>query len=339
MNGPEIKGKKVLVTGAAGFIGSHLTEQLVQRGCSVTALVHYNSRNDWGWLESSSSDVKSSLNVQLGDVTDSEHVHSLVQNQDIVFNLAALIAIPYSYHAPESYINTNVRGALNVVQAAKRSNKTKVVQISTSEVYGTAKFVPITEYHQLCGQSPYAASKTGADQIALSFFHAFQTPVTVIRPFNTFGPRQSARAVIPTIISQLSAGHETVKLGALDPTRDFTYVDDTVDGIITAGFAENTNGDVFNLGTGFEVSIAQTVDLIKELMNSQATVQVDEKRLRPEGSEVERLCSDNSKVFKYCGWKPTHAGLDGLKAGLSKTIEWFSKIENLERYKTGIYNV
>ncbi|MBP7860893.1 SDR family NAD(P)-dependent oxidoreductase [bacterium] len=334
-----MKGKKVLVTGAAGFIGSHLTEQLVHNGCLVTALVHYNSRNDWGWLEYCSNDVRNSLNVKLGDVTDSEYVHTLVNDQDVVFNLAALIAIPYSYHAPESYINTNVKGSLNVVQAAKRSNKTKVVQISTSEVYGTAKFVPITENHQLCGQSPYAASKIGADQIALSFFHAFQTPVTVVRPFNTFGPRQSARAVIPTIISQLSAGSDKIKLGATAPTRDFTYVDDTVNGIITAGFSDKTNGEVFNLGTGFEVSIGQTVDLIKELMNSDAVIEIDQSRLRPESSEVERLCSDNSKVLQYCGWQPTHSGIDGLRIGLKKTIEWFSKKENLEKYKTGLYNV
>lgn len=332
-------GKKVLVTGAGGFIGSHLTEFLVTSGCDVTALAHYNSKGDWGWLEDSNIEIRNSIDVRLGDVRDANFVMELVKGHELVFNLAALIAIPYSYSAIQSYIETNVLGTLNVALATKATSSTRLVQVSTSEVYGSAQFVPINEEHPLNGQSPYAASKIGADQLAMSFFHSFNTPVTIVRPFNTFGPRQSARAVIPTIITQIASGRRSIELGSLEPTRDFTFVSDTVCGIATIGACEAAIGSTFNLGTGFEISIGETAELLKSLMDRDVIFQTESARCRPAGSEVDRLCSDNSKALQICNWSPVYRGINGLKESLNRTIDWFCEPVNLSHYKTDIYNL
>jgi len=331
--------RKVLVTGADGFIGSHLTEELVRRGYETKAFVMYNSFNHWGWLDHVSDRVKNSIEVFSGDIRDPYGVREAIKGCDAVLHLAALVAIPYSYHSPETYVDTNVKGTLNVVQAARDLNIAKVVHTSTSEVYGTAKFVPITEEHPLQGQSPYSASKIGADQIALSFHAAFNTPITVLRPFNTYGPRQSARAVIPTIVTQLLSGQHTLKLGALHPTRDFSYVNDTVGGFVAALEAERGVGEVINLGSGFEISVADTARLIAEILQTDIEVMEDTQRLRPAKSEVERLWADNSKAHSYLGWSPNFAGLDGFRKGLEATVAWFSEKKNLANYKTGIYNI
>lgn len=332
----NIKGKKVLVTGADGFIGSHLAEALVNYGCDVRAFVYYNSFNSWGWLDN--SPLKDKMEIFAGDVRDPFGVKKAMENVDVVFHLAALIAIPYSYHSPSSYIDTNVTGTLNIVQAARESGA-KVIQTSTSEVYGTAQFVPITEAHPVVGQSPYSASKIGSDQIAYSYYAAFKTPVVILRPFNTYGPRQSARAVIPTIITQLLAGNNKVKLGAISPTRDFSFVDDSVRGFIAAAESETAIGQTINLGAGFEVSIGQTAEIIAEVTNSKIEIITDEQRLRPENSEVERLLSDNSKAREVLKWKPEYTGVDGFKRGIEKTVEWFRDPKNLAAYKSNIYNV
>lgn len=334
----NLKGKKVFVTGAGGFIGSHLVEALLAKGCTVKALAQYNSRGLHGWLDSIDTAHKDSLQIFLGDVRDPNQMKELTEDVQVVFNLAALIAIPYSYSAPDSYIDTNVKGALNIVQAARTNSIEKVIQISTSEVYGTAQIVPISETHILRGQSPYAASKIGADQIAMSFYHAFGTPVSIIRPFNTFGPRQSARAVIPTIISQLARGEQRVKLGAISPTRDFTYVDDTASGIISAAETDASIGQTINLGTGHEFSIGETAELIARIMNTEIKIETENKRIRPESSEVERLCSDNSKAAKILNWHPKLEGKKGFEEGLKKTIDWFCNSENLALYRTEVYN-
>lgn len=331
--------KKVLVTGADGFIGSHLTEELIRRGFDVRAFVLYNSFNSWGWLDSVSPEVRKSLDVFAGDIRDPHGVQQAVRGCDTVFHLAALISIPFSYHSPDAYVDTNVRGTLNVVQAARDLGIERVIQTSTSEVYGTARFVPITEEHPLQGQSPYAASKIGADQIALSFYHAFGTPVGVIRPFNTYGPRQSARAIIPSVIVQIAAGQRRLRLGALHPTRDFAYVKDTVEGFIAAGTPEAAIGRVINLGTGYEVSIGDTVRMIAEVMEAGVEVELDQQRLRPEKSEVERLCADNSQARQLLGWTPHYAGGEGLRRGLRETVEWFARPENLKLYKADLYNI
>jgi len=331
--------KKILVTGADGFIGSHLTEQLVRDGYGVRAFVQYNSFNSWGWLDESPSEIKSELDVFAGDVRDPHGVKTAMENCDCVLNLAALIAIPYSYHSPDTYIDTNVKGALNVVQAARDLGVEKVVQTSTSEVYGTAQFVPITEEHPLHGQSPYSASKIGADQIAMSFYNAFGTPVALIRPFNTYGPRQSARAVIPTIITQIANGKRKIKLGALSPTRDFNYVKDTVQGFISIAESEKSVGEVINIGSNFEVSIGETAKLIAEAMDVELEIETDEIRIRPEKSEVNRLWADNSKAKRLLNWVPAYAGREGFKNGLKETIAWFTNQENLKRYKADVYNI
>ncbi|MBU2699165.1 dTDP-glucose 4 [Sporomusaceae bacterium BoRhaA] len=335
----NLKNKRILVTGADGFIGSHLTETLVQQGNDVRAFVLYNSFNSWGWLDHSSKEIKENLDVFAGDIRDPHGVKEAMKGCDIVLHLAALIAIPYSYHSPDTYIDTNVKGTLNIVQAARELGVQKVVQTSTSEVYGTARFVPITEEHPLQGQSPYSASKIGADQIALSFYHAFSTPVAVIRPFNTYGPRQSARAVIPTIITQIANGKRKIKLGSLAPTRDFNYVKDTVRGFIAMAESDNAIGQVTNIGSNYEISIGDTAKLIAEVMGVDLEIETDEQRLRPEKSEVERLWADNTKAKKLLSWKPMYAGKDGFRRGLERTIEWFSSGENLKKYKAGIYNV
>lgn len=335
----KLAGSKVLVTGADGFIGSHLTEHLVRHGCNVRAFVYYNSFNSWGWLDSAEPMVRESIEVFAGDIRDPHGVRVAMQGVEVVLHLAALIAIPYSYHSPDTYVDTNVKGTLNVVQAARELGVERVVHTSTSEVYGTARFVPITEEHPLQGQSPYSASKIGADQIALSFFLSFGTPVTVVRPFNTYGPRQSARAVIPTIITQLAAGSRRIKLGAVHPTRDFNYVRDTVRGVHALAECDSALGQVVNLGTGYEISIADTARLIAELMGRKVELESEEQRLRPPGSEVERLLADNTRARALAGWTPEYAGADGLRRGLHETIEWFSIPANLSRYKGGHYNI
>ena len=335
----KLQGKKILVTGADGFIGSHLTEALVAQGHDVRAFVCYNSFNSWGWLDESSEQVKQSLDVFAGDIRDPHGVRTAMKGCDVVLHLAALIAIPYSYHSPDTYVDTNIKGTLNVVQAARDLGVERVVHTSTSEVYGTARFVPITEEHPLQGQSPYSASKIGADQIALSFFASFETPVSVIRPFNTYGPRQSARAVIPTIITQIATGARTIKLGAIHPTRDFNYVRDTVRGFTAIAECDAALGQVVNVGSNYEVSVGDTARMIAQLMGREIEFTCDEQRIRPAGSEVERLWADNSRALALAGWAPEYPGIEGLRRGLAETIEWFSNPDNLRRYKAGLYNI
>jgi NAD dependent epimerase/dehydratase len=331
--------KKILVTGADGFIGSHLTEELVRQGHSVRAFVLYNSFNSWGWLDSAPAEIKNKLEVFAGDIRDPHGVKEAMKGCDGVLHLAALIAIPYSYHSPDTYVDTNIKGTLNLLQAARELGVNHFVHTSTSEVYGTARFVPITEEHPLQGQSPYSASKIGADQMALSFYSSFGTPVTVLRPFNTYGPRQSARAVIPTVISQIAAGNGRLKLGSLHPTRDFSYVADTVSAFIAAIQCSKAVGTVVNCGSEFEISIKDTVDLISELMGRKIEVEEDVVRVRPEKSEVERLFCDASRAKKLLGWKPQFSGREGFRRGLTETIDWFTKPANLAAYKSGIYNI
>lgn len=333
------KYSKILVTGADGFIGSHLTEELVRRGYSVRAFVLYNSFNSWGWLDSSPADVKENIEVFAGDVRDPHGVKEAAKGCDVILHLAALIAIPYSYHSPDTYVETNIKGTLNILQAARELGVGKVVHTSTSEVYGTAKFVPITEDHPLQGQSPYSATKIAADQLAMSFHCSFGTPVAIIRPFNTYGPRQSARAVIPTVITQLASGQRRLKLGALHPTRDFNYVHDTVRGFIAVAESEMAVGEVINIGSNYEISIGDTVQMIAEIMGAQIEIETDDIRLRPEKSEVERLWADNSKARALVGWEPQYDGRDGLKRGLADTAAWFLNPKNLKNYKAGIYNL
>ena len=330
---------KVLVTGADGFIGSHLTESLVREGYDVKAFVYYNSFNSWGWLDHCERDVKGRFEVFSGDIRDPHGVRKAMSDCDAVIHLAALIAIPYSYHSPDTYVETNIKGSLNVVQAARDMNLEKVVHTSTSEVYGTAQFVPITEEHPLQGQSPYSASKIGADQIAISFHKSFGTPVSIVRPFNTYGPRQSARAVIPTIISQIASGKREIKLGDVRPTRDFNFVQDTVQGFILALNSDRSIGEVINLGNNFEISIGQLASLIAEQMGVEIKVLEDESRIRPANSEVERLWADNTKADRLLDWVPSFSGISGLKQGLELTANWFSRPENLDVYKPEIYNV
>lgn len=335
----KLDGKRILVTGADGFIGSHLVEHLVGLGHDVRAFVYYNSFNSWGWLDSSSPDVKSAIDVFAGDIRDPHGVRAAMTGCDVVLHLAALIAIPYSYHSPDTYVDTNVRGTLNVVQAARDLGVERVVHTSTSEVYGTARFVPITEEHPLQGQSPYSASKIGADQIALSFHASFETPVSVIRPFNTYGPRQSARAVIPTIITQLAAGQREIRLGATHPTRDFNYVRDTVRGFVAVAECDAALGSTLNVGSNYEISIGDTATLIADIMGCDARFTTDEQRLRPTGSEVERLWADNARAAAVAGWTPEYAGVEGLRRGLAETVEWFSDPANLRQYKSDVYNI
>lgn len=331
--------KKVLVTGADGFIGSHLAEQLVLQGYEVRAFVYYNSFNSWGWLDSSEDIIKSEIDIFSGDIRDPYGVKEAMNGCDRVLHLASLIAIPYSYHSPDTYIDTNIKGTLNVLQAARELDVSKVVHTSTSEVYGTAKYVPIDEEHPLQGQSPYSASKIGADQLALSFYRSFETPVAIIRPFNTFGPRQSARAVIPTIITQLASGNDKIKLGATSPTRDFNYVKDTVRGFISIMDQEKSIGEVINIGSNYEISIGETALAIAEVMGKEVEIETDEVRLRPSKSEVDRLWAENIKAKELLGWEPTYGGIEGFKRGLKETAEWFTNPVNLSRYKADVYNI
>lgn len=323
--------KSVLVTGADGFIGSHLVDLLLAQGMKVRALSQYNSFNYWGWLEGKEHPA---LEIVSGDVRDSAFCRHIVQGVDTVFHLAALIAIPYSYVAPESYIDTNVTGTLNICQAAKEARTGRVVVTSTSEVYGTAQYVPIDELHPRQPQSPYSASKIGADAIAKSYFNAFDTPVVIARPFNTYGPRQSARAIIPTIISQIASGMRQIKVGDLSPTRDFNFVEDTCRGFLALAATDGIEGEEINIATGTEVSMKETLELIAQLMDADVDYQVDPMRLRPSKSEVFRLCGDNRKIQSLTDWKPQIS----LREGLARTIAWFTSPENLAHYKSGIYN-
>lgn len=330
----------VLVTGADGFIGSHLTEALVRRGHDVRAFVLYNSFSSWGWLEDVADDVRGNFEVFMGDVRDPHGVRRAMRDRDMVLHLAALIGIPYSYHSPDTYVDTNIKGTLNVLQAARDAGVDRIVHTSTSEVYGSARFVPITEDHPLQGQSPYSATKIAADQMALAFHASFGSPVVVLRPFNTYGPRQSARAVIPTIITQIAAGAESVKLGSLHPTRDFSYVADVVAAIVAAAEAgEEVTGEIINIGSGFEISIGDVANLIAEKMGADVEIVSDEQRVRPEASEVERLCAETEKARELLGWEPAYDGLGGFARGLGETIDWFTESANLARYKTDIYNL
>jgi dTDP-glucose 4,6-dehydratase len=331
--------KQVLVTGADGFIGSHLTEALVRQGFKVRAFVYYNSFNSWGWLDHCGEDIKGHFEVFAGDIRDPHGVKSAMTGCEAVLHLAALIGIPFSYHSPSTYVETNINGTLNVLQAARELEVSRIIHTSTSEVYGTAQFVPITEKHPLQGQSPYSASKIGADQLAFSFYSSFNLPVITLRPFNTYGPRQSARAVIPTIITQIANKSSTIRLGATNPTRDFSFVEDTVSGFISALKSEKGVGQTINLGSNFEVSIEDTAKLIAEIMGVPVEISTDEERLRPENSEVERLWADNSKALEILGWRPSYAGLNGFREGLSKSIDWFTQPENLKLYKSGVYNL
>ena len=335
----NLKSAKILVTGADGFIGSHLTEYLVTQGHRVRALVCYNSFNSWGWLDQAPPEIKGSLDVFAGDIRDPHGVQMAMRGCDVVLHLAALVAIPYSYHSPSMYVETNVRGTLNIVQAARNLGVQKVVHTSTSEVYGTAQFVPITEKHPLQGQSPYAATKIGADQIAMSFYASFDVPVAIVRPFNTYGPRQSARAVIPTIITQIASGKKKVRLGSVSPTRDFSFVKDIVRGAVAMAASDAAVGQVVNLGSNFEISIRETVDLIAQIMGVEVEIETEAARLRPAKSEVERLWADNRKAKEMLGWEPEYAGREGFRRGLAETIAWFADARNLEGFKSDNYNL
>ncbi len=325
--------KKVLVTGADGFIGSHLTEQLVKTGADVRAFTYYNSFNTWGWIDGFDKQTKDSLEIFSGDIRDPNGVSEAMKGIDEVYHLAALIAIPFSYHSPDSYVDTNIKGTLNVLQAARNLETERVLVTSTSEVYGTAQYVPIDEKHPYQGQSPYSATKIGADRLAESFFRSFALPVTIVRPFNTYGPRQSARAVIPTIISQLLAGATEIKLGSLTPTRDFNYVKDTAKGFIEIAKCRKAIGEEINIATGVEISIGQLANEMIRQINPCAKIVCDEQRIRPEKSEVERLLGDNKKIKALTAWQPEY----NLEKGLAETIEWIKG--NMSSYKPEIYNV
>lgn len=330
--------EKVLVTGACGFIGSHLVEHLVNEGYKVKAFVQYNSFNSWGWLDHIDLKIRDEIEIVAGDIRDPFGVKNAMHSCNKVLHLAALIGIPFSYHSPENYVETNIKGTLNIVQAAKELNVERIIHTSTSEVYGTAQYVPIDEKHPLQPQSPYSATKIAADQIAMSYFYSFQTPVCIIRPFNTFGPRQSARAVIPTIISQIAQGKSEIALGSLEPTRDFTFVADTVRAFKLALDADIV-GKTINLGTNSEISIGNLVSEISTIMQSNIKPILDKNRIRPEKSEVERLWADNSQAKKYLKWEPEFAGIEGLRKGLIATKNWMLEPNNQKMYKVGIYNI
>jgi len=333
-------GGKILVTGADGFIGSHLTEQLVLRGFDVRAFVYYNSQNSWGWLDDIDQKLKDEIDVVAGDVRDYEFVKSSIVGCDYILNLASLIGIPYSYKSPSSYIDTNIKGLMNIMNAAKEKDISKIIHTSTSEVYGSAKFVPMTEKHQLSAQSPYAASKIGADQLALSYNKSFGLPISILRPFNTFGPRQSLRAVIPTIITQcLNKKIKKIKVGNLHVTRDFNYIDDTVDAFISSLKAKNIDGEVINIGAGREISIKNLLRNISEVTDCKKNIYKENKRVRNKATEVDRLCASNVKAKKLLNWKPKFNTKIGFEKGLKITIDWFKKEENLKKFKTNLYNI
>ena len=330
---------KILVTGADGFIGSHLCEKLIKQGHDVKAFVYYNSFNSYGWIDSVDKKIKKKLKIFSGDIRDENSVRKAVKGSEIIIHLAALIGIPYSYKSPQSYYETNVKGTLNILQAAKDLKVKKIIHTSTSEVYGTAKYLPIDEKHPVDGQSPYSASKIAADQIAISFYKSFGTPVSIMRPFNTYGPRQSARAIIPTIILQFLEGKREINLGSINTTRDFSYIDDTVNAFIKSIRAKKTNGEIINLGSGSEISIKDLVRVIASEMKIKYQIVKDKKRVRPLKSEVNRLLSKNSKARKKLKWKPSYIARKGLIKGLRETISWLSKKENFKKYKSDIYNI
>jgi NAD dependent epimerase/dehydratase len=331
----DLKNKRVLVTGADGFIGSHLTEQLLEKAGSVKAFAYYNSFNSWGWLDSFPKEKLDEVDVFTGDIRDPNGVREAMKDVDVVFHLAALIAIPFSYHSPDSYIDTNIKGTLNVLQAARDLETSKILVTSTSEVYGTAQYVPIDEKHPFQGQSPYSASKIGADRIAESFYRSFESPVVIVRPFNTYGPRQSARAIIPTIITQLLNGSDKIELGDLTPTRDFNYCTDTAKGFIAIAESDKTIGEEINIATQEEISMGECAQELINIINPKAEIVQDPQRIRPEKSEVQRLLGDNTKITSLTDWKPEHT----LQSGLTETIAWFRKTENLQTYKSEIYNL
>ncbi len=331
----ELKGKKVLVTGADGFIGSHLVESLIKIGCDVRAFVYYNSFNSWGWLDTIPLESQKKLDVFAGDIRDPNGVKNAMAGCDVVFHLAALIAIPFSYHSPDSYVDTNIKGTLNILQAARDLNIKKVLVTSTSEVYGTAQYAPIDEKHPFQGQSPYSATKIGADRIAESFYRSFETPVVIVRPFNTYGPRQSARAVIPTIITQLLSGKEVLELGDLSPTRDFNYVSDTVNGFTALAESDKAVGEEVNIATGVEQTVGDVAKHLIQIINPAAVIKTDEHRIRPEKSEVFRLIGDNSKIKALTNWVPNY----DLYKGLEETVAWFKQEQNLSKYKSWLYNI
>jgi dTDP-glucose 4,6-dehydratase len=332
-----LEPRKVLVTGSDGFIGSHLAERLVRDGHDVRAFVQYNSFDSHGWLDAVPPETHRALHVVAGDIRDPRVVHDAVKDREVVFHLAALIAIPYSYRAPRSYVETNVLGTLHVLEAARELGVSRVVHTSTSEVYGTARRVPIDEDHPLSAQSPYAASKIAADQMALAFHRSYGVPVSVIRPFNTYGPRQSLRALIPSVIVQLLRGDGTVSLGNVRPTRDFNYVDDTVEGFLAVAGSDASVGEVVNVGSGFEVTVRRTSEILAEIIGRRLRLDVDENRMRPEDSDVERLLASHEKATRLTGWRPRFADEDGLRRGLSATVEWFARAENLARYPDRAY--
>lgn len=331
----ELKNKNILVTGSDGFIGSHLVEALLKEGCNVRAFVFYNSYNSWGWLDTFPKEKLDQIQIFSGDVRDSNGVKTSMENIDIVFHLAALIGIPFSYHSPDSYVDTNIKGTLNVVQAARALQCEKVLITSTSEVYGTAQYIPIDEKHPYQGQSPYSATKIGADRLAESFYRSFNLPITIVRPFNTYGPRQSARAIIPTIITQLLAGNSEIKLGSLHPTRDFIYIKDTVQAFIEIAKSNNTIGQEINIASQSEMSIGDLAKKIINLINPKVKIISDKIRIRPKMSEVERLCGSNEKIKKLTNWQPKYS----FDKGIEETIEWFKDKRNLKNYKTEIYNI
>lgn len=331
----NLEGKKVLVTGADGFIGSHLVEALMARGCSVRAFVFYNSFNSWGWLDTLPVEQQRRLDIFAGDIRDPNGVREATKGCDVVIHLAALIAIPFSYHSPDSYVDTNIKGTLNVLQAARQYAVERVLITSTSEVYGTAQYVPINEKHPYQGQSPYSATKIGADRLAESFYRSFETPVVIVRPFNTYGPRQSARAVIPTIITQLLSGESVLKLGSITPTRDFNYVKDTAQAFIALAESEGAVGEEINVATGTEHSIGDVARMLIEQLNPTVELVVENERLRPGNSEVFRLLGDSAKITKMTKWRPQY----DLSSGLADTISWFKQPANLAKYKAWLYNV
>lgn len=331
----KLKASRVLVTGADGFIGSHLTERLVKEGCSVKAFIFYNSFNSWGWLDTLPKEIVDEIEIFAGDIRDPNGVRSAMASCEVVFHLAALIAIPYSYHSPDSYVDTNIKGTLNILQAARDFEVKKVMVTSTSEVYGTAKYVPIDEFHPYQGQSPYSATKIGADKLAESFYRSFNLPVVIVRPFNTYGPRQSLRAVIPTIITQILSGKAELNLGALFPTRDLLYVADTVEGFLAIARSEQTIGEEINIATQTEISIYDVATKIMDLTGLSVKIAKDDIRLRPEKSEVNRLLGSNEKIKSITDWRQSYS----LEDGLSETIEWFKDNSNLSLYKTGLYNL
>jgi NAD dependent epimerase/dehydratase len=331
----HLKNKKILVTGAAGFIGSHLVERLLYEECEIRAFVKYNSLNSWGWLDSFDKKVLDKIEIFIGDIRNADSVRKAIKDVDVVFHLAALISIPYSYDSPESYVETNIKGTLNILQACLDYSVERVLITSTSEVYGTAKFVPITEDHPKQGQSPYSATKIGADHLAKSFYRSFDLPVVIVRPFNTYGPRQSARAVIPTIITQLLSGYNEIKLGSLYPTRDLVYVKDTVEGFVRLALCDNAIGNEVNIATQSEISIQDLATKLINKINPNAKIVSEDVRIRPQNSEVERLLGSNEKLRKLTGWVPE----TDIDRGLELTIDWFKNKENLKIYKPWVYNV